>query len=202
MALSKAHQLRSFLVGGVVPIVLYTVIEEYFGTWWGLIAGMAFGLGEMMWEWRTQGRVDPMTWGGNGMLLILGGVSLFTQEGIWFKLQPALIEGILVLVLWASVCTGKPILLTLAQKQRVFPQRLEDQFPPLVAQLVRQSLQGMTFRLGVFFAIHALLSVWAALYWSTAAWAALKGIGLTVSLILYWVVESLVLRYRISFIPK
>ena len=84
--------LRSLLVAGLLPVIAFTVIEEVYGTVAGLIAGMVFGVGEIVYEWRTMGKVQPMTWGGNGMLLVLGGISLLTKEGVWFKLQPSIIE--------------------------------------------------------------------------------------------------------------
>lgn len=190
----KSKQLRSFLLGGILPVVVFTLIEEYYGTFWGLIAGMILGAGEILWEWRTQKKVDPLTWGGNGLLLILGGVSLFTQEGLWFKLQPAFLEGCMALALWISVVLKKPLLLLLAQKQGGLPAHL----PEKAMKRLKQAFLGLTFRIGAFFAVHAGLATWAALYWSTSAWALLKGVGLTVSLIVYMVVESLILRYRLS----
>ncbi len=186
--------LRSFFFGGLIPIILFTWIEEYYGTIAGLIAAMIFGVGEILYEWKTRGRVDPMTWGGNGLILVLGGVSLWTSEGIWFKLQPALIEAAMALGLWISGWIGKPFLLTLARKQGGIPAHI----PPGLKQIMERNLAGMNFRIGVFFAVHSILAVWAGLHWSTTAWALLKGVGLTVSLILYLVVESVVLRYRFA----
>jgi intracellular septation protein len=188
-------------VGGLLPVIAFSLIEDHFGTLWGLVAGMVFGVGEIVWEWRTQGKVDALTWGGNGMLLALGGISLVTQDGIWFKLQPSLIEGFMAVALWGSVLLGKPLLLGMAQKQGSLPMDLDTGLKPGAGIVLKKSLQGLTLRLGVFFALHAVLAVWAALNWSTAAWAALKGIGLTVSLLVYLVVESLILRYRVASIP-
>lgn len=193
----RNKQLRALLVGGLLPVIAFSVIEEYYGVLWGLVVGMIFGVGEILWEWVTLKRVDPLTWGGNGLLLVLGGLSLATQEGIWFKLQPALMEVAFALLLWGSVLWNKPLLLVLAQKQGGLPKDFEG-IHPRVAEVMRSSLKGMTFRLGVFFAIQSGIAVWAALYWSTAAWAALKGVGLTVSLVAYLVVESFVLRYRVG----
>ena len=73
-----------------------------------------------------------MTWGGNGLLLVLGGVSLFTQEGIWFKLQPSLMEAAMALALWVSVLLGKPILTAALRKQMAVQARAAGQIlgPP------------------------------------------------------------------------
>lgn len=181
------------MLGGILPVIAFTVIEEQYGTLWGLVAGMVFGLGEILYEWRTQGRVDPMTWGGNGLILVLGGVSLVTQEGIWFKLQPSLIEAAMALALWLSVLMGRPILVSVLKKQMAMQGN-----PVEILPIVAQALRGMTVRVGVFFALHAGLAAWAALQWTTSAWALLKGIGFTVSMVVYMVAESLLLRYRIA----
>lgn len=198
--LKKSQQVRSLLLGGILPVVLYAWIEDRYGIIAGLIAGMVLGVGEILWEWVTQRRVDPFTWGGNGMLLLLGGVSLITQKGIWFKLQPALMEAVMAFLLWGSVWLGKPVLFTMLQKQRGLSPGWEQGLRPGVERVLKQAFQGMTLRFGVFFAIHAGLAVWAALRWSTDAWALLKGVGLTVSLIVYVVVESMILRYRLTSI--
>lgn len=178
------------MVGGLLPLVAFTVIEEVYGTLAGLVAGMVFGVGEILWEWRTQGRVEALTWGTNALILILGGISLLTSDGLWFKLQPAILEGVFVLFLWGSLVLRKPLLSALIRKQR--PEFVRGLPPEMEA-----GLRGMTLRLGVFFALHCALAIWAALHWSTAAWAALKGVGLTVSLLLYSLAEGAFLRYRL-----
>jgi intracellular septation protein len=185
----RKSQVRSLLLGGLLPVIAFTVIEDQYGIVAGLVAGMVFGMGEILWEWRTRGKVDPMTWGGNGLILVMGGISLVTQDGIWFKLQPSIIEVAMALMLWGSVVLGRPFLVAAARKQGA----PVDQNP-----LLFQALRGFTWRMGAFFALHAGLAAWAAIHWSTAAWAMLKGIGFTVSMVVYGVAESLVLRYRIA----
>ncbi|AFY02292.1 inner membrane-spanning protein YciB [Bdellovibrio bacteriovorus] len=169
--------------GGLLPVIAFTLIEEYYGIIPGLIAGMVFGLGEIIWELYRHKKVQKITWIGNGMLLGLGAISLISSEGIWFKLQPALMEGAFAIVLWGSLVVKKPLLVYLAEQQG-------QQFP----DIIKSRMAGITFRVGVFFAIHAILATWAALEWSTTNWALLKGIGLTVSFILYLVIEAVLLR--------
>ncbi|WP_413560538.1 inner membrane-spanning protein YciB [Bdellovibrio sp. HCB209] len=168
---------------GLLPVIAFTVIEDQYGTIAGLIAGMVFGVGEICYELYKYKKVQKITWIGNGLLLGLGGISLISDEGIWFKLQPAIMEGIFAIALWFSVAIKKPLIVVLAEQQG---QKLPD--------FVKARMNGMTFRMGVFFAIHTGLAIWAALYWSTNAWALLKGVGLTVSLIVYMLLEVLFIR--------
>lgn len=181
----KAGGWKSLFFGGLLPVIAFSVIEDQYGLWWGLIAGMAFGLGEILYELIRERKVSALTWFGNGMLLALGGVSLLTDEGIWFKLQPAFFEIAFTVLLWASLFRPRNLLLWMMEQQ--------GQSPP---DFVQAWTRGLCFRLGIFFALQAGLAVWAALHWSTEAWALLKGIGLTVSLIVYMVFEVLVLRRK------
>ncbi|WP_374074219.1 inner membrane-spanning protein YciB [Bdellovibrio bacteriovorus] len=176
-------QAASLFFAGLLPVIAFTLIEEYYGTMAGLIAGMVFGVGEISWELYKYKKVQKITWFGNGLLFVLGGISLISSEGLWFKLQPALMEGVFALVLWGSVILGKPLFSYLAEQQG-------HQFP----DIIKTRMKGITVRSGFFFAIHTGLAIWAALAWSTTAWALLKGIGLTVSFILYLVIEGFLLR--------
>ena len=80
----------SFIFGGLLPVLAFTLIEEYHGPVWGTVAGMIFGLGEIIYEKVRFKKVSTITWIGNAMILGLGGLSIISQDGIWFKLQPAL----------------------------------------------------------------------------------------------------------------
>lgn len=185
--ISPKKQMMSLFFAGLLPVIAFTVIEEYYGIIAGLIAGMVFGVGEITYELIKYRKVQKITWIGNGLLLGLGAISLISSEGIWFKLQPALMEAALVVAMWGSLLIKKPLLVVLAEQQG-------QSFPPAV----RERMKGMTFRVGLFFLIHTGLAVWSALYWSTTAWALLKGVGLTVSFIVYLIGEALYMRRQIQ----
>ncbi|HWU44277.1 MAG TPA: septation protein IspZ [Bdellovibrio sp.] len=180
---SPKAQAVSIFVAGLLPVIAFTLIEEYYGTIAGLIAGMIFGVGEICWELYRHKKVQKITWIGNGMLLVLGGISLISSEGLWFKLQPALMEGIFTLMCWGSLLIGKNLIVYLAEQQG---QQLPD--------IVKPRMKGLTFRIGLFFGIHTALAVWAAISWSTTNWALLKGVGLTVSFFVYLGVEVILMR--------
>lgn len=192
MKVTKGRQAAlSFFFGGLIPVIAFTVIEEKYGVVAGLIAGMVFGFGEILYELIRHRKVASMTWIGNGLLLTLGGISLISSEGLWFKLQPALMEGLFALAMWGSCLIKKPLLVFLAEKQG---QQLPDP--------VKQKLVGVTWRTGIFFAIHTGLAIWAALDWTTTQWALLKGIGLTISFILYLIAEVFYLRRSLAKIKE
>lgn len=181
----KAQALSLFF-GGLLPIIAFTVIEEKYGPKAGLIAGLIFGGGEIIYELVRYRKVALTTWIGNGLILGLGSISLFFNDGIWFKLQPAIMEFGMFAFLLGSWALKKPFLQIMAEKQN-------PDMPPLL----KANLSGITLRLSIFFLIHAVIATHAALYWSTEAWAYLKGIGLTVSMIVYMIAEIFIIRRKI-----
>jgi intracellular septation protein len=66
----------------------------------------------------------------------------------------------------------------------------------------KKSLSGMTFRVSLFFLFHACLAYFAALNWTTEHWALLKGVGLTVSFVIYLLCEVIYLRLKVGVSVK
>lgn len=182
---SKRQQALAFIFAGILPIILFTVIEEKYGVIPGLVAAMIFSVGELTYEKIRYHKISFLTWVGNGLILGMGLVSLLTADGIWFKLQPAILEFIFFIFLLTSWVVKKPFLKVMMLKQN-----------PNLPDAVLVFTSGLTFRLSLFFLFHAVLATYAALHWSTESWAILKGVGLTVSMILYMVAEAVILRFK------
>lgn len=180
-------QALSLFFGGLLPIIAFTVIEEKYGVIAGLIAGMVFGVGEIIYEYASVRKVSTITWIGNGLILGLGGISLISSEGIWFKLQPAILEFGFFIFLLISWIMKKPFLVMMIEKQN-----------PEAPDFIKAQMSGMTLRLSFFMLVHAVIATWAALRWSTEAWAILKGVGLTISMIVFMVGEVFYVRLKIN----
>jgi intracellular septation protein A len=163
--------------------VAFAVVERFYGAIGGALAGIIFGAGEICWElWRTRS-VQKITWLSNALVLVFGILSLWEDNGVYFKLQPAALLLVFALLLFTTSWLKKPFLTALAKKQN-------PALPPEAEAL----LNRMNFRLGFLFLFLTAISVHAAFYWSTAAWAILKGVGLPVLLAIYMAGEFIWLR--------
>jgi intracellular septation protein len=183
---SPKGQALSLFFGGLLPVIAFTVIEEKYGPQAGLIAGLTFGGGEIIYELIRYKKVNQITWIGNGLLLGLGLISLFFNDGIWFKLQPAIMEFGMFVFLLGSWFVKKPFLQIMIEKQN-----------PEMPQVFKDNLGAITFRMSIFFLAHAALATHAAFYWSTEAWAILKGIGLIASMIVYMIFEMFLMKRKL-----
>lgn len=184
---STKSQGLALLFAGILPVVAFTIIEEKYGVEWGTVAGMTFGLGELLYEKIFLQKISFITWVGNGLILGLGGISILAKDGIWFKMQPALLEFFMGLLLIGSWWMKKAFLLEMSLKQN-----------PQLPDGLRSFLEALTLRFGIFFLAQSALATWAAFWWSTEAWAFLKGAGVTLSMIAYMLIEFLILRFKIT----
>lgn len=175
---NQKKQMLSLFFGGLLPIIAFTVIEEKYGIVYGLIAGLFFGGAEIIYELVRYKKVSQMTLISNGLILIMGSVSLFLNDGIWFKLQPAIFEFGFFVFLFVTWIIKKPFLKSIIEKQN-----------PEVPEFFKNKLSGITLRLSLFFLIQSAVATYAAFYWTTEAWALLKGIGLFVSMAIYMAIE-------------
>jgi len=171
------------LLGGLLPILAFVVVEQIYGVKGGVIAGLVFCAGEIAWELRKTGKVQGFTILSCALIVILGALSLWEEDGVFFKLQPAIFLAVFAAVFFISSILGRPFLLELSRKQN-------PNLPPALAD----RMKGMNIRVALLFVALAGLSAYAAFYWSTAAWATLKAAGLPVLMLFYVILELVWIR--------
>lgn len=171
------------LIASLLPVLIFAGIEELYGTTAGLIAGVIFGVGEVLYEWRVFGRPQPVTVGANALVLILGAISLFEDDAVFFKLQPAILVFVMAGAFIGSSLARKPLLVALAKKQR-----------PDLPDIAIERMAGLNLRMGLSLVAIGLLGVYAAFEWPTAWWATYKAVGAPVLLITYMLVDIAILK--------
>jgi intracellular septation protein len=115
----------------------------------------------------------------------LGGISLLESDPLFFKLQPAILCFAFAGFLLGSTMIGKPMLVEMMKKQR-------PDAPPEAFAMAG----GMNFRVGLCMIVVGVIGVHAAYYWSTAAWATYKGVGVPIIILVYMLGEVAVARAR------
>lgn len=167
------------------PVLLFTVVEEWGGLTWALILSVVYAFLEISWEWWRHGRPSGITLFSNCMVVGLSAVSYYTQEGFWFKLQPAILELLMAGFLIGSYLIKKPMLVVMMKQQG-----------HQVTDIMESFFTGLTLRMGLFFVAQAALAAYASLHWSTEVWAFLKSIGVLIMMVIYMLAEIAIYRWR------
>ncbi len=163
--IQKNNLIRTFTIG-FIPLLIFIVADELFGTEIGLITAIAVGAAEFLYYYLRFRLVEKFVLLDTALIIALGGVSLAMHDDLLFKLKPALIQGILVVLLGIHAFSDSPVILRMSKRF------LGDmKFSPEQEQMLRK----MTRLLFFVVVAHTALIVYSAYYMSKEAWAFISG---------------------------
>jgi intracellular septation protein len=158
-AFATTH-LGALVSGGVVgtgeaPVLLATVVV--------IIATLA----QVVWLKLRGRRIDAMLWVSLGLVVVLGGATVWFHNDTFIKWKPSMLYWAMGLAFWLSpLLFGKNLLRALLGEQMKLPPRVWHR---------------LNFAWVAFFAVMGLLNLWVAYSFSTDTWVNFKlfgGIGL------------------------
>lgn len=155
------------LLPSFIPLIAYVLVDTFLGERIGLYAGIGIGVVEFLVVLVRDRKPDPFVAADTLLLALAGAISLISDNDIWFKLKPAVIE----LVFSASFA------LLLVLPERYLKAYMERQlkgfeFPDSTLPAMRKSLGAML----AILAVHAGLTAWSAVALSTKAWGFISGV--------------------------
>jgi isopentenyldiphosphate isomerase/intracellular septation protein A len=174
------------LLPGLIPLFIYIIADEIWGTRTGLYVAVGFGIAEFLFYLIKDKTADKFILLDTALLLVLGGVSIILENDLFFKIKPALIEGILLAVIAFSL--WGPANLIMAMSQRYMG---EIQMGPEQQKEIRQNMKVMFW----ITAFHILLVILSVLYMSKEAWLFISGVLLYIMFAVYFVL--LLIRNRL-----
>lgn len=154
------------LLPGFLPLFIFIAADEIWGTEIGLIVAIVFGVGQLIFTYFKEKRLDRFTLLDTALIIVMGGISLSFNNDIFFKLKPALIEIILCIILGISVFTPANIMFAMSKRYMG-----DIQFNKSQENLMKQSLLMMF----IIFSVHTALVVYSAFYMSKETWAFISG---------------------------
>lgn len=169
-----------------LPALAYWWLEENTSLQVALIGGIGLSVLEIIFERVFTGHVHTLSKLNFGLIVVLGGVSLLAQEGIWFKLQPTFTGIILALFLGIGLWRGKSFL----------EQVMQDMGRPW--PLPRPLLIRFELHLCLFIMSYALFMSYWAFYGSTSQWAFWKTGGQYLCFALFGLLQMLWLRWELK----
>jgi isopentenyldiphosphate isomerase/intracellular septation protein A len=190
--LNKKDLLKNFTIG-FIPLFIFIIADELYGTRVGLIVAISVGLLEFAYYYFRHGRVESFVLFDVGLIIALGSVSIILENEIFFKLKPALIELILAALLAVHAFSEKPLLLMMGK-------RFFDKMP--INDLQMQMMQKMTRLLFFVVLIHVGLIVYSAYFMSKEAWAFISGGLFYIIFAVVFVGQWLYLKFKKPALPK
>lgn len=153
--------LTSFL-----PAVAYWYLDEHYPVKIALIGGISLSILEILFEKFYNKHVHALSKFNFLLIVILGGISLLGNDGIWFKLQPALsFWGVSVFFIY-RLKTGKGVFNELIDgmgKARRPPEFI---------------IRAMEIQITYLFVLYGILMAILAIWFPTSTWLFFKTAGL------------------------
>jgi isopentenyldiphosphate isomerase/intracellular septation protein A len=184
--MDKQSILKNFTIG-FIPIIIFIIADELFGTKTGLIVAIAVAILEFAYYYFRYRQVEKFILFDVGLLVILGGVSILLNTDVFFKLKPAFIELIMVILLAIHAFSNKPILLIMGKRY------LKDME---INELQMMFLRNISRLLFFIMLAHTILIVYAAYAMSKEAWAFISGGLVYIVFAVIFLGQFLYLKYR------
>lgn len=181
----KPFYLLSFL-----PALAYWYLETYYTLEVALTGGVILGVVEMLLEKVFTGHVHTLSKLNVALVIVLGGISLLAQEGIFFKLQPT----------FTGMAVSAFLLFKRLKKHSLMMEMLKDmkQRPPLPEEMYVK----IELHLAIFLIGFSVLMAVVAFYSSTSTWVFMKTAGFYISFGGFLVVEVLYLKRSIRSLRR
>ena len=154
------------LLPGFLPLFVYIIADELWGTKIGLMVAIASGIIELIYYWVKDKKFDKFILLDTLLIILLGGVSIVLDNDVFFKLKPAFIGVLMCAVLGVSVFTPANFLLNMSKRYMKGIEFNDQQY-----QLMKKNMRGLFWLMMIYTAL-VFYSVW---FLSKEAWAFISG---------------------------
>lgn len=162
----NSSDLLKKMLPGFIPILVFIVADEIWGTKIGMYVAVGFGLIQFSYILLKEKRIDKFILFDTLLIVALGSVSIILDNDLFFKLKPALINLILCILLGFSIFSKHNIFMLMGQRYM--------KNVSLNEQAIKQFQKNLKIFLYVLIT-HTILIIYSAYYMSNEAWAFISG---------------------------
>ncbi len=139
-------------ISGILPLLAFWWVESEYGLSAGVVAALGFTAAELGFTWWRERRLDRMALGMAGLIVVLGGLSLWSEDERFFLIGPALGDLVFAGLLVLSTVLGRSVLVV----------ALREQDPELdLHPLEVAFFEDVGRRFAAVLLLHALIICWA-----------------------------------------
>lgn len=159
--MKKIHTSLFQLLPGMLPLIIYIAADTFFGTRTGLIITLLVGAIELALYYFATRKFDLFIIADLLLVSLLAGISILLENPVFFRMKPALMESVILLIFGFSAFS--PVnLLELMSKRYMKGMDLSPH--------ARQTFRVLCRILFVLFALHLPALVYVSLYGSKSVW--------------------------------
>jgi len=154
------------MLPGLVPLLIFIVADEIWGTMVGLYVALGTGMAEFLFYYIKDKIIDRFILLDTLLLVVMGVISIVFENDVFFKIKPALIEAILLAIIAFSLWGPRNILMAMSERYMG-----EIQLDAGQEKSMRNNMVAV-FRITAF---HILLVLYSAFFMSKEAWFFISG---------------------------
>lgn len=181
---------------GIVPLLIFWIVEEQFGTFGGIVAAIAWCVLECSWEFFRHKRLSKITLISSGLIIGFGGIDLALESTAFFKFQPTVLEWGFALALVYSLFQKESFVVKMMRQMR--PEAVDPNLPHYDVQM--KVMRRMTISLIALLILHGVIMIFAALWGTTSQWIFWKTGGFLVMAGVWFGVDFWFIRRKIRSI--
>jgi isopentenyldiphosphate isomerase/intracellular septation protein A len=187
MSKQNTFKYLAILLPGLLPLIIFIVVDEFLDTQWAIFTALISGVAIFLYTWLRNKKPDNFVLFDTLLLAVFGGISILLNDEVFFKLKPAIIQTILVVIIGVSAYSSKNLILNMAKRYMPGKELNEVQINHLRVQ---------TRVMFWLFLGHTLLVYFSVFFMSKEAWAFVSG-GLFYIIAGLWFVTEFI-RQRLS----
>jgi len=158
-----------FFLTQLLPLIVFLVVDLFVtDVRISILAAVVFAVGQLAFTWRRARRIDWFVLLDVGLIAAFGAVSIALEDELFFRIKPAIIEGITIVFMLALLAAPPRFLASYFG--RMMPQ---NTLRPDVLVRMKTLLGWMCF----WVALHATAVVYTAVFSSRRVWALVSGPG-------------------------
>ena len=166
-----------------MPALAYWYLEENYPLRIAIAGGLALSILELGLEKWFVKKIHTISLFNFILIVLLGGLSLLGDEGIWFKLQPSFTGVGIGIFLFVQGLRGKSLMIDMMGEEQ------RNKVPSFVIETMERHLSYLFFSYGLFMA-------YVATFLSTDLWVFFKTIGFYLTFAIFMVFELIFTRYK------
>lgn len=169
-----------FLVQGLLPLIVFAIVDAYGNLKAALIAAVAVACLEIGMSYWIFGEIDKISWVSLGLIGVLAFVSLKMKSDKLFKFQPVVLSFVIVGVILYFKWFDNSIFVQMVDKMS--PLVTPEQRAVMESDFYLKLMERMDLFAVAALMAHAAVTAWAAMRCSTIVWLLVRGVGIWVLL--------------------